>query len=341
MCVTRWPAAAATMVGSLPGTDSAEAARIVAGELSDFISVPELPARGPGADMIGRTLGLLAQTDPAFGASTTPTGWRITGSLTAAMRTARAYLGEDLDQLEEVAQGFLGPLKFALCGPWTLSATVELPNGQPALGDYGAVREVAEGLALAVRQLAELLQRRFPNARIMFQLDEPALPAVVTGRIATASGWGTVRSVQPAVVSGHLEGVLGAGEVGVHCCSAGFPIELVVGAGAQFISFDALNARPSDESVSRAWEQGVGIIAGVAAPRSAPASDEVISRPARRYLEDLGFADPRYLQSLAVSPPCGLAGYSLPVARVVLNDCHTIGRILRNEEQNPVDQEEA
>lgn len=330
-----WPAAAATMVGSLPGTDSLEAARIVAGELADFIAVPELPARGPGADIIGRTLGILAQTDSAFGASTTPTGWRITGSVTAAMRTAAAFLGEDLDYLEEAAQGYSGPLKFALCGPWTLSASVELPNGQPVLADHGAVREVAEGLSVAVHRLTTLLKARFPSATIIFQLDEPSLPAVISGSIPTASGWGTVRSVQPAVVSGHLEHTLGAGFVGVHCCSAAFPIDLVVDAGAQFISFDALNARPSDEAVSRAWEKGLGIVAGVAALRNAPTSDEAISRVARRYLEDLGFTDPRYLQELAISPACGLAGYSLPAARVVLKDCHTIGRILRNEDQNP------
>ncbi len=39
----------------MPGTDPAEAVRIVAGELPDF---PYLPARGRGADLIGRTAGL-------------------------------------------------------------------------------------------------------------------------------------------------------------------------------------------------------------------------------------------------------------------------------------------
>lgn len=335
-----WPTAAATMVGSLPGTDSAEAARIAAGELADFIAVPELPARGPGADIIGRTLGLLAQTESAFGAATTPTGWRIAGSMTAAMRTARSFLGEDLDQLEEAAQGYRGPLKFALCGPWTLSAAVELPNGQPVLSDHGAVRELAEGMAAAVHHLAGIMQRRFPLANTIFQLDEPSLPAVLTGKVPTASGWGTLRSVQPALVSGHLEGVFEAGLVGVHCCSAAFPVDLVVSAGAQFISFDALHARPSDESVSRAWEKGVGIIAGVAGVRNGPATDEAISRAARRYLEDLGFADHRYLHTLAISPPCGLASFSLPAARAVLRDCHTIGRILRNEDEKSVQQDE-
>ena len=54
-----WPAGAATGVGSLPGTDIVEACKQVFGEFTALPHLPELPARGPGADMIGRTGGLL------------------------------------------------------------------------------------------------------------------------------------------------------------------------------------------------------------------------------------------------------------------------------------------
>ena len=57
--VRPWPPGAATGVGSLPGTDVSEAMKTVLGELPDLPYLPELPARGPGADMIGRTAGLL------------------------------------------------------------------------------------------------------------------------------------------------------------------------------------------------------------------------------------------------------------------------------------------
>ena len=51
---------AATGVGSLPGTDVGEAAATVVGELPLLLPhLPELPARGVGADMIGRTAALL------------------------------------------------------------------------------------------------------------------------------------------------------------------------------------------------------------------------------------------------------------------------------------------
>jgi len=43
----------------MPGTNPAEATRVVAGELPDFPYLPELPDRGPGADLTGRTAALL------------------------------------------------------------------------------------------------------------------------------------------------------------------------------------------------------------------------------------------------------------------------------------------
>ncbi len=53
----RWPPA--TGVGSLPGTDCVAAIRLVLDALPDGPHVPELPERGPGADLIGRGAGLL------------------------------------------------------------------------------------------------------------------------------------------------------------------------------------------------------------------------------------------------------------------------------------------
>src|SRR5438445_13598602 len=63
-------------VGSLPGRDMAEAVRLVMGELGErpgLPFLPELPARGVGADMIGRGAGLLVD----LFAEVQPSGWRI------------------------------------------------------------------------------------------------------------------------------------------------------------------------------------------------------------------------------------------------------------------------
>ena len=52
--------------------------------------------------------------------------------------------------LEELADGYTGPLKLQLTGPWTLAATVELPRGDKVLADHGARRDLAEALALGL-----------------------------------------------------------------------------------------------------------------------------------------------------------------------------------------------
>ena len=54
-----WELGSATGIGSMPGTDPAEAARTVVDQVPDFPFLPELPNRGPGADLIGRTAALL------------------------------------------------------------------------------------------------------------------------------------------------------------------------------------------------------------------------------------------------------------------------------------------
>ena len=52
-------------------------------------------------------------------------------------RRARSYLGQDLDELEAHADGFVGPVKLQVCGPWTAAAALQLPRGEPVLNDPG------------------------------------------------------------------------------------------------------------------------------------------------------------------------------------------------------------
>lgn len=129
----------ATGVGSLPGGDAREAAKTVTGSFEDFPFLAELPARGPGADMIGRTIGMLVD----LYAHVEPSGWRVSDRPGRDTRRARSWLGEDLDALEEFTQGYEGPLKVQAVGPWTLAAALELSGGEAALGDAGACRDLA------------------------------------------------------------------------------------------------------------------------------------------------------------------------------------------------------
>src|SRR5207253_557714 len=76
----------------------------------------------------------------------------------------------------------------------------ELPSGHRVVTDHGAPRELAESLAEGLRRHLADVARRAPSAKIVLQLDEPSLPAVLDGQVPTPSGWGTVRSVGPNIV---------------------------------------------------------------------------------------------------------------------------------------------
>ena len=88
----------------MPGTDPLAAVRAVLDELPDLPYLPELPARGPGADLIGRTAALLTELP----VETTPGGWRLAARPGRDQRRARALLDQDLDMLEEAAAGLPG-----------------------------------------------------------------------------------------------------------------------------------------------------------------------------------------------------------------------------------------
>lgn len=353
-----WVAAAATGVGSMPGTSAIESARIVAGELPDLLHVVELPARGPGADMVGRTAGMLALVDSSWGMETTPGGWRVAGSRGTLMRRARALLGEDLDALEEVAQGYRGPVKSQITGPWTMAASVELASGERVLRDPGAVLDLAEALAEAAVQHVADLRRRMPRASaLVVQVDEPWLPSVLTGSIDTASGLSRYAPVDPQV-AGRLLGLTmraideAGGVPGVHCCAKDAPIPLLREAGAAFVSVDitrsatgasgveaagALHAPglggPMDADLGVLLESGGGLVAGALPSQGTGGiTDTRASAPIRALLHRLGLEDDRILSSIAVSPTCGLAGASAAWARTALSACGAVGRVLRQDD---------
>ena len=89
--------AAATGIGSRPGTAARQAAEVVVGELHRLTHLVELPARGVGTDMIGRAGALLVD----IGIDTVPRGYRIASGRSSTVRRAASLLGEDVDALEE------------------------------------------------------------------------------------------------------------------------------------------------------------------------------------------------------------------------------------------------
>ncbi|HYB81066.1 MAG TPA: methionine synthase, partial [Mycobacterium sp.] len=154
--------ATASGIGSWPGTAPREATAVVVGELADALAhIVELPARGVGADMLGRAGALLI--DVAI--DTVPRGYRIAARPGAVTRRAVSLLDEDMDALEEAWEtaGLRGGgrvVKVQAPGPITLAAGLELANGHRAITDSGAVRDLAASLAEGVAAHRAALARR-------------------------------------------------------------------------------------------------------------------------------------------------------------------------------------
>ena len=313
---------AASGVGSFPGEDAAdfaEAVRVVLGEVPDLPYLPELPGRGPAASLTGRALAVV--TD--LGADLQPAGWRLTDAPGADQRRARSTLAQDLDIVEEQAQGFTGRFKIQVAGPWTLAATVERPRGDRVLADHGARRELAQALAEGLRQHIADVRRRLPSAAVVVQVDEPALPAVLVGRVPTASRFHRHRSVDAPAASEALAWALVAvAEAGatsvVHCCAPEAPIRLITGAGADAASVDlTLLEEAAYDDLAVLLDNGGRVFLGVVPSVEPPTEvdDRSPTEQALRCLERLGFDPDTVGEQLVVTPTCGLAGASAHWAR--------------------------
>lgn len=329
----RWPAGAATGVGSMPGDDPRETAAAVAGELPLLPHLAELPARGVGADMIGRTAGLLVD----IAVEVMPSGYRVTGRPGRDHRRAVDLLRTDLDALDEACQITRpGWVKVQVAGPWTLTAGVEVPTGHRVLTDHGAVREFAASLLEGLRgHVAEVAART--GAQVLVQLDEPTLPAVLAGSLPTASGYGTVRAVGANAAQTVLrELVDGVGvPVVVHCCADRAPVRLLAGIGAAGIAIDATlpevsgrTAQPAAlDALGEVWDAGTPLLLGLvpALDPGHPVGSRQLAGPAFDLADRLGFDRARLATLSVPTPTCGLAGASPDWARRALALCRELG----------------
>jgi methionine synthase II (cobalamin-independent) len=346
-----WQPGFATGIGSLPGTDPMDAARTVVAELPDFPHVAELPERGPGGDMIGRAAALLVDIT----VETTPRGWRLSPERPGRdMRRARSMLSRDLDALEEVLDGYAGLLKLQVAGPWTLAAALEQPHSlQPALADPGAVADIAASLAEGTIAHVAEVAKRVPGARIVVQLDEPALPAVIEGSVPTASGLSRVRAVEEEVVRERLRAVLTAVSQYrvVHCCGEGVPFGIIRGCGADAVSFDLSQLRREDwDALAETAEAGLGLLVGATSPApdteraagsaASPAAREALATSGPRATgasvarsvadawRRMGLPAAACAPQVVITPACGLAEASPHGARSMLKLCREAARIL-------------
>jgi hypothetical protein len=328
----------ATGVGSLPGTDAFEAARIVSGELPEFIHLAELPDRGPGADMIGRTAALLDHVTGEFAVDTTPLGWRISGAGGRTMRRAWSWFAEDIDALESTTDGYAGPIKLQVAGPWTLAAGIEARTGHRLIADSGAYRDLAQALTSATQWLIGDVQRRISTvAQVFVQFDEPALGDVAAGSIGTASGLSVYKAIQAPTLEASLrlafDGVIDAGGIpGVHAREPNTPWPTVISSGAKFLGFDMLQGGPSDEQLGHMWEAGIDLLTGTVPTTAQQQMDgRLASAPVRAAAERLGLTD-RY-QPIVITPVAGLAGSDPSWVKDAYGACRAAARILRDERE--------
>lgn len=324
-----------TGIGSWPGTSMPEALKATFGECPELPYLPELPDRGPHAQMIGRATALL----PGLHVDLQPAGWRLTDGSGRDHRLAKSTMRSDLDELEEVAQGYVGAFKFAVTGPWTLAALMERPRGDKVLADHGARRDLAQSLSEGVADLLHEMRRRLPDLVPLLQLDEPLLPAVVSGRVATASGFSTHRIVsEKAVIDtyAHLvDRVAASGSdapVVVHCCAAGLPMKLLRDAGVHgfYVDLDQLTTADWDV-IGLGLEEGLLLGAG-ALPTTdgAPLGPDEVASRVLRPVRALGI-DPMLASTMVITPACGLAGLDQAGAVRALRTVRTAAGIVTDQ----------
>ncbi len=299
----------ASGIGSWPDTDVRQALTAVRDVLSEdgLPYLPELPARGPGADMIGRSAGLLADLEVDL----QPMGWRFVDRPGRDAHRTSALLRQDLDELAEAFDGYDGQLKLQIAGPWTLTSSIWLHRGERSVVDAGATRDViaslAEGLRVHLGEVARLL----PKATLVVQIDEPGLPSVLLGQLPTASGFGRIRAIDPTIATEGLREVVAASgdrHTVVHCCAPDVPLPLLRDTGAKAISLDTtLLGAKGWESVAVTVESGVDLWAGVVPTGESRSKVTEVIDPLIEAWNRVGLPLPD-LSRVTLTPACGLAG---------------------------------
>lgn len=315
--------AAATGVGSWPGTSARQAAEVVVGELHSLPHLVELPTRGVGADMIGRAGALLVD----IAIDTTPRGYRITARPGAVTRRARSFLDEDMDALEEAWEraGLCGgdrTVKVQAPGPVTLAAQLELSGGHRAITDPGALRDLTASLAEGVATHRAELARRLKSA-VVVQFDEPSLPAAIAGRLAGVTALTPVHPVDETVAIDLLDecvAVVG-GEVALHCCATGVPWEMLQRSKIQAVGVDPATLEQSTlEGLAEFADSDRTVLLG-AVPSMAqqlPLSAEQLAQEAAALTDRLGLPRRVLGERIGVTPACGLAGATPEWARAAI-----------------------
>lgn len=326
--------ATGTALGSWPGTSARQAAEVVVGELGGGLAhLVELPARGVGADLLGRAGALLVD----IAIDTAPRGYRLCARPGAVSRRAVSLLAEDTDALEEAWEiaGLRGgghPVKVQAPGPLTLAAELELANGHRAITDPGAMRDLAASLAEGLKTHRADLARRL-DTPVVVQLDEPSLTAAVTGRLAGVTALSPVPALDEAVAIALLDSCAETvgGEILVHSCASELPWNVLQRSNIAAISLDCTALAPADyDAIGAFLDSGRTVVLGMA-PAVAPArrpSVEELAAAAAAITDRIGFARSLLAERVGISPVCGMAGATPEWARTAVGLVRKAGEAL-------------
>jgi methionine synthase II (cobalamin-independent) len=327
----------ATGVGSWPGTSARQAAEVVVGELADAIAhIVELPARGVGADLLGRAGALLI--DVAI--DTVPRGYRIAARPGAVTRRAVSFLDEDMDALEEAWEtaGLRGGgrvVKVQAPGPITLAAGLELGNGHRAITDVGALRDLATSLGEGVGAHRAELARRL-DTPVVVQFDEPSLPAALGGQLTGVTALSPIAALDEAVAGPLLDTCVAATgtDVLLHSCAADLPWNMLQRSAIHAISVDSGTLRAADlDGIAAFVESGRTVMLGVVpatAPVKQPSAEEVATAVVA-VTDRLGFARSALRDRIGVTPACGLAAATPQWARIAIELARTAATVFAED----------
>ena len=305
--------ATASGTGSWPGSAARQAAEVVVGELGAALAhLVELPARGVGADIVGRAGALLI--DVAI--DTVPRGYRVAARPGAVTRRAASLLDEDIDALEEAWEtaGLRGsgrPVKVQAPGPITLAAELELANGHRAITDLRAVHDIAASLAEGVAAHRASVSRRL-DTPVVVQFDEPSLPAAVAGRLTGVTALSPVAPIDETLATTMLDicAAAAGAEVSVHCCGTALPWKALQHSNIGAVSVDVGTLEAADlDAIAEFVESGRAIVLGVVSsstPPRLPAVEEVAAAVVA-VTDRLGFTRSALRDRIGITPACGLA----------------------------------
>lgn len=298
--------------------------------------IAELPARGVGADLIGRAGALLVDVFIDTG----PRGYRLVARPGAASRRAVSLLAEDADAFEEAWEtaGLRGsghPVKVQAPGPLTLAAELELANGHRAITDPGAVRDLTASLAEGVSVHRAGLSRRL-DVPVVVQFDEPALVAAVGGRLVGVTAMTPVRAVEETVAVELLDSCAAAtgADVLLHISGPDTPWNVLQRSGIGAVSVDGTALAAADyDGIAEFVDSGRTVMLGVVpatTPARRPSVDE-LAAAAAAVTDRIGFPRSVLAERIGITPAGGLAGATADWARTAIGLARQVGEVLAGD----------